>query len=185
MLLDAPLNFDRYAGFWHTKRSSDGYVPFVNSCMPYLTLSFLIVIITICYVDSIDFINPTSSIDCGTSGEDCNLNCTTTSAGCRYTNITLYNNTNFNLICTSVNSCAGLSIYAYNVTNIQLIMDEHWAAKDLNLFIEGTRSDTVNVYCRDQWGCNFLGLRALAPNLNLNVHCQYYQACGHMLISGI
>ena len=147
-------------------------------------LSFWIVIICIFYVKSIDFIDPTSPINCRISGEDCNLNCTTVeSTGCVSATITLYNNANFNLYCTN-GGCYLLRIYAYNVTNMQLIMG-YDTGSTIHLFVEGNQSNTVNLYCQeDFWACSRMKIRLLAPNLNFNIYCQYRYACGAMFISG-
>ena len=155
--------------------------------MTHLIILFWIVIICICrnYVKSIDFLNPTSSINCGTSGEDCNLNCTTGSAGCISTNITLYNNANFNLLCRNKWSCKWTSIYAYNVSNMQLIMDGGYSGGYIKLFVEGTQSNTINLYCQaDSFACVQMEVRLLAPNLNFNIHCQYQLACYSVFVSG-
>ena len=149
-----------------------------------LTISFCIIILCISYVESIDFINPTSPIDCGTSGEDCNLNCTKSSAGCKGTTI-LYNNANFNLFCANSGSCSPWSIHAHNVINMQLVTNGTFGLYSLHLFIDGNRSDTVNVYCKDAESCGKMELHALSPNLNLNIHCQHARSCYGMFILGI
>ena len=144
--------------------------------MIWLPISFWIVIFCISYVGSIDFINPRSSIDCGISGEDCNLNCTNTTAGCKGATITLYNNANFNLLCDSCH----LTIYAYNVANMQLIISQ----SIMTLFADGNQSDSINIYCGDGFACLDMKIHAIAPNLNLNIYCQYSTACHSILVSG-
>ena len=144
-----------------------------------------IFIICISYIESIDFINPNSSIVCGTSGEVCNLNCTTDTAACKYTTITLYNNVNFNFFCQNQLSWCRLTTYAYNVTNMQVIVDGLPTGFPVNLFVNGNQSDTINIYCRGgNYVCNGLQTHSIAPNLNLNIYCQYSNACNLMLISG-
>ena len=150
--------------------------------MTHLVILFCILIISIYYVESIDFINPTSSIDCGTSGEDCNLWCNKTD-GCSETTITLYNNANFNLYCRDIYSCRSLSIYAYNVSNMQLIINTMYAGVAIRLFVEGIRSNTLNLYC-DYLSCFGIEVRLLAPNLNCNIYCEWESACSNMFVSG-
>ena len=70
---------------------------------------------------------------------------------------------------------------------MQLIIDGSGlrTGSNLRLFVEGTQSDIVNIYCRGHIeACDHMEIHALAPNLNINIYCQYNTACYNMFISG-
>ena len=126
------------------------------------------------------FINSNASIDCGTSGEDCNFNCTTKSGGCK-TQPSPYIITLISIKLCQNSTSLSLKIYAYNVTNMQLIMNGYLSRNRVYLFIEGTQCDSVNLYCRGSYSCWALNAHPIAPNLKLNVYCHWDGACNWMI----
>ena len=142
--------------------------------------------ISLLNAQTIDIINPTSTIDCGLSeSTTCNVSCTTDTSGCRSTTMTLNNNAEFNLYCTNQWSCLGLTIYAYNVTSINLIFDGYRATQSFDLYIEGTKSQSVNMTCKNGAACYFMNVYSTrAPNLNFNLYCQYDYACPRGKVAG-